>query len=290
MVMIVGMGAAAADGPAGNIPYDVIGTEESPNLYQRSGRSEFACLATLVEDSHYARFQVEEVYAGQSDSAEIQVVYRGMSWSRLVEGQSRIRFKEGERYLLFLRYYREHGRPVRPDLFELMDGSWGKIRLDGENEPLFVDAMRLLLAVTSRPDLVQRHRVLLGLLGSDNQLAAGAAMYQVAQAGLGQMEHIPLLLKQMDRGIAGLKMGSLQILRRMGPTLPSSIDIGAVAASIHARIDWSGGDPVDVRMAAVKTLMAMGEPAAPSIELVSRQDANQAVRYEAAVWLVDAKG
>ena len=288
-VAVLGLCPASGEAPAPP-PYDLLGTEENPNLYQRMGRSEFACLAEVVEVGHYARFRAVEVYAGQVYDPEFEIMYRGMSWGRRVENLSRIRFEKGDRYLLFLRYYREHDKPVRADLFELQDGAWGQLRLSGESESLYVQAMRLLIGAATRPEIRDRQAVLIGLIGSPNQLAAGAAMAMVASTGIAGIDEIPVLLGQMDRGIIGLKLGALRILRKMGPTFPATLDVATVAEAVHRRVGWSGEDPVDVRVEAVRTLMAMGSAAVRQLERVSQADADQGVRYMAAVWVLDHPG
>ena len=196
----------------------------------------------------------------------------------------------GDRYLLVLRYYREHDTPVRADLFELQDGAWGQLRLSGESESLYVQAMRLLIGAATRPEIRDRQAVLIGLIGSPNQLAAGAAMAMVASTGIAGIDENPVLLGQMDRGIIGLKLGALRILRKMGPTFPATLDVATVAEAVHRRVGWSGEDPVDVRVEAVRTLMAMGSAAVRQLERVSQADADQGVRYMAAVWVLDHPG
>jgi hypothetical protein len=289
MAGLVAAGARPSTAGPETVPYDLLGTEDNPNLYQRLGQSELACLAEVIEDAHYATLRAVEIFAGRLDGERFEIVYRGLSWGRRVEGEGRIRFTRGDRFLLFLRYYREHGRPVRPDLFELIDADWSRLPMSGESERLYVDAMRLLIGAAARPTLPERQAVLLGLLGSPNQVAAGAAMSLVAEAGLGGVDDIPLLLAQMDRGIAGLKLGALRILRKLGPTLPPSLDRGSVADAIQRRVAWRGRDPLETRLEAVRTLMALGAAARPQVEEVARTDADQAVRYEAAVWLVESR-
>jgi hypothetical protein len=270
--------------------YDLLGTEDNPNLYQRLFRSEFACLGEVVEIGQYATFEAKETYAGKIDGSRFQVVYRGMSWGRRVTGLNPIKFKVGDRFLLFLRYYREHERPVRPDLFELLDGAWGQIPLRGEGEKALVEGMRLLIGAATRPSPGERDAVLLGLIGSPNPYAAGAAMTQVLVEGLAGIEQIPVLLSQMDGGVAPLKLGALRILRKMGPTLPDTFDATTLAEAIFLRVGWGGEDPVEVRRTAVDALGTLGVDALEQVREVSRVDADQSVRYDAAVWVLEQEG
>ena len=287
MLLILLLSAAAGGaekGPSPPATEDItLPGSDLPNLFARTRRAEVAVLGQVDGPAHYAHFRVEEVYRGDYERETLDIIYRGESWGRRVAGQDPIKFVDGDRYLLFLNYYRERGKVVRPDLFVLTDGDWGRVRLSGENEPLHVEAMRLLLGATLVPDSEQRQAVLLALMANSNHLAAGAAMHQVAEQGLGSADEIPLLLKQLQRGHAALKASALRILRRMGPTLPSTFDRSSVAEAIHLRVGWDGSDPEDVRLAAVKALASLGDEALPFLQQAADADVNQNVRYEAAV-------
>ena len=63
-----------------------------------------------------------------------------------------------------------------------------------------------------------------------------------------------------------------------------------MAEAIHRRVDWTGGDPLEIRLEAVQTLMSLGPAALPQIEKISQTDPDQGVRYEAAVWVVENRG
>jgi len=283
-------GAAAVAAPPKTLPLaqDVyLPGSTLPNLYQRTGKVELALLGVVAGPSHYAHFRVEEVFSGDYDLPEIFIVYRGESWGRRVEGRAPIKFEEGERYILFLNYYREKGEVQRPNLFELADGDWGKVKLTGEDQTVYVEAMRLLIGATARPTTEERRSVLIGLMGSPNYLAAGAAMYQAAELGLGSIEQIPVLLKQIQSGHSSVKASALRIIRRMGPTLPGTLDRSSVAEAVFLRVGWDGGDAVEVRVEAVRALQTLGPDAIPFLQQVSRDDADQMVRYRAAVAAVE---
>ena len=262
----------------------------TPNYYQMMGRSEVVVLAEFIGKALYAKFAIEEPYVGAVDSPTLEVVYRGMSWERRVNGEDSIQWEDGSRYLLFLNYWREKGKVVRPDLFALRDASWGAVPLDGESAALHIEALRLLMGAAARPTYDERSAVLVGLIGSRNHLAASAAMYQVAEIGIASIDTIPRLLSQMDRGIVSLKVGALRVLRKMAPTLPPSLDGASLAEAIHTRIAWNSGDPVEVRLQAVEVLRAIGAPAVPFLQAASRGDPDQKVRYRAAVSLLELKG
>ncbi len=261
-----------------------------PDLYQMAMESDSTVLATVKQLTRFAVLEVEEIYGGRFRAAELRVMYQAKSWERRLDGQSSIRFHQGERYLLFLRYRRAHDEVVAPDLFELMDADWGQVKLEPEGGALYIEAMRLLMGAATRPEMEQRQAVLVGLLGSPNHLAAASAMGQAYRRRLGSAEQIPVLLAQMDRSIAGLRLGALKILRRLAPTLPDNLDGGALAESIHRRIGWNGRDPAALRQQAVKTLLAIGPAAIPKLEQVAREDVDQNIRYEAAVALLRLEG
>ena len=107
------------------------------------------------------------------------------------------------------------------------------------------------------------------------------------RTGLASVEEISTVLQQMDRGHAVLKLGALYILRRMGPTMPRSLNRESVAEAIHLRIDWKGSDPVEVRTAAIEALAALGPEAIPALREASQNDADQMVRYRAAVVMTE---
>jgi hypothetical protein len=261
-----------------------------PDLYEMAGRSESVVLGTVKEIARYATFHVEEIYAGSFRAPELRVMYRSESWERRLDGIGGFRFRPGERYLLFLKYHREHEKVVSEDLFELMDGDWGRLLISDEGGSVYIEAMRLLMGAASRPNLLEQHAVLVGLLASPNHLAAAAAMNQVYQRRLGSVDSIPTLLAQMDLGIAGLRLGALKILRRMAPALPANLDRGSLAAAVHRRISWDDSDPVAVREEAVRMLAALGPAAEPLLRSISRTDADQQVRYRAAVLALEIKG
>jgi len=261
-----------------------------PDLYQMAVESDSTVLATVKQLTRYAVLEVEEVYGGRFRAAELRVMYQAKSWERRLDGLNSIRFRTGERYLLFLRYHRAHDEVVAEDLFELMDADWGRVKLEPEGGALYIEAMRLLMGAATRPEMEQRQAVLVGLLGSPNHLAAASAMGQAYRQRLGSAEQIPVLLAQMDRGIAGLQLGALKILRRLGPTLPENLDRNALAEAIHRRIGWNGSDPAGLRVQAVKTLRALGPAAIPKLKQVARADVDQNIRYEAAVALLGLEG
>lgn len=261
-----------------------------PDLYQMAVESDSTVLATVKELTRFAVLEVEEIYGGHFRAPELRVMYHAKSWERRLDGQSTIRFRPGERYLLFLRYHREHKEVIATDLFELSDPDWGRVLLNPEGGALYIEAMRLLMGAATRPELEQRQAVLLGLLASPNHLAAASAMGQTYRRRLGSADQIPVLLAQMDRRIAGLQWGALKILRRLAPTLPENLDAGALARSIHRRIGWDGSDPEELRSEAIKTLRAIGPAAIPTIQQAARADVDQNIRYQAAVALLELKG
>jgi hypothetical protein len=257
-----------------------------PDLYQMASESDSTVLATVKHLTRFAVLEVEEIYGGSFRAPELRVMYQGKSWERRLDGQDSIRFRPGERYLLFLQHHREHGKVVAADLFELKNADWGQVKLEPEGGALYIEAMRLLLGAAARPEVEQRQAVLVGLLASPNHLAAGSAMGQAYRRRLASAEQIPVLMGQMDRGIAGLKLGAVKILRRLGPTLPDNLDRGALAESIHRRIGWDGSDPAALRKEAVNALRALGPAAIPQLKQVAREDTDQNIRYEASVALL----
>lgn len=261
-----------------------------PDLYQMAVESDSTVLATVKELTRFAVLEVEEIYGGRFRAPKLRLMYQAQSWERRLDGDDSIRFRSGERYLLFLRYHREHDEVVAADLFELMDPDWGRVKLDPEGGALYIEAMRLLMGAATRPVLEQRQAVLVGLLASPNHLAAASAMGQAYRRRLGSAEQIPMLLAQMDRGIAGLRLGGLKILRRLAPTLPDNLDRGALAEAIHRRVGWDGTDPTALRKEAVNTLVAIGPAAVPKLKKVARADVDQNIRYRVAVALLDLEG
>ena len=262
-----------------------------PDLYQMASQSEVTVLATVKEIARFATFEVQEVYGGAYRRTELRVMYRSEVWERRLDGAGGFRFHPGERYLLFLRYHREAERKsvVAQDLFVLTDGTWGRTRLEAEGARVYIEAMRLLLGASSRPEISQQRAVMVGLLASPNHLAAAAAMSQAYERHLGSMESIPVLLAQMDRGIAGLRLGALKLLRRLAPTLPTNTDRASLAQAIYRRVAWEGADPIPVRLEAVTTLARLGPAALTTLEQASRSDADQTVRYQAAVAALQLK-
>jgi len=258
-----------------------------PDLYQMAVESDSTVLTTVKELTRFAVMQVNEIYGGRFRSPELRVMYQAKSWERRLDGYSSIRFRPGENYLLFLSYHREHEQVMAEDLFELTDADWGRVKLEAEGGTLYIEAMRLLMGAATRPEVEERQAVLIGLLASPNQLAAASAMNQAYRRRLGSVKQIPVLLAQMDRGIAGLKLGAAKIIRRLAPTLPDNLDRGALAEAFHGRIGWDGGDPAALRRESVNTLLAIGPAALPQLKQVARSDADQNIRYQAAVALLD---
>jgi hypothetical protein len=258
-----------------------------PDLYQMAVEADATILATVNELTRFAVLDVEEVYGGVFRAPQARVMYQAQSWERRVDGHESLRFKPGERYLLFLRYHRKHDQVVAQDLFELMDPVWGRVKLEAEGGNLYIEAMRLLMGAATRPTVAQRQAVLMGILSNPNHLAAASAMGQAYRRRLGSAQNIPVLLAQMERGIAGLQFGALRILRRLAPTLPENLDRAALAEAIHRRVGWDGSAPLPVRQEAVDALLAIGPAAATMIRQVSRSDADQTIRYEAAVALLE---
>jgi hypothetical protein len=268
----------------GNQPEDLPMVLDLPDLFQMTDRSEVVVLASVADIDRYADFAVEEVYSGNYELPNLSVIYRGMSWERQLDGSPSIRFKRGDRYLLFLRYHRVQQSVPRADLFELMDGDWGRMLIDteGSNSPP-IEAMRLLMGAAARPTARQKQAVIVGMLGSENQLAAVAAMSVAFERRLATPDEVPVLLGQMDRGIAALQFAALKILRRLGPTLPDSLNRESLAQAIFRRVPWNEAAPVMVRMEAISTLSALGTDAIPQLQEISRTDSAQDVRYRAAV-------
>jgi hypothetical protein len=254
-----------------------------------ASQSEVAVLAEVAGLTRYAEFKVVERFTGKYDEPNLSIQFRGQSWEQRLDGQERIEFHTGDRYLLFLRRYRERGKVVDPRIFELAEVNWGRQHLDAEEEPSYVEAMRLLLGALMREEPRERWSVLGGLIGSRNVLAAAAALHQIGEAGIAGEGAIPVVLEQMDRHIASLTIAGLELLRRLGPTLPPSFSRASLAEAIHVRIAWSGTDPVPVRRQALRCLLALGDSSTPWIEKIAKEDADQTIRYEAAVAAFDAR-
>jgi len=260
-----------------------------PDLYRMASQSDLSVLAEVSGLTRYAEFKVIERFAGTYAEPTLSIQFRGQSWEQRLAGQERIEFQPGERYLLFLRQYREHGATVDPDLFELADVDWGKQRLNQEDEGPYVEAMRLLLGALSREQPRERWSVLGGLVGSRNVLAATAALHQIGEAGIAGEGAIPVVLEQMDRHIAPLTLAGLELLRRLGPALPPTFSRASLAEAIHLRVAWTGSDPVPVRRLALRSLTALGSAALPWVEKIAKEDADQTIRYDAAVAVLDAR-
>jgi hypothetical protein len=260
-----------------------------PDLYRMAAEAELCVLGEVTGLTRYAEFKVVERFTGKYDDPTLAIQFRGQSWEQRLDGQERIEFNSGDRYLLFLRRYREHGQVVDPRLFELADVNWGRQRLDGEKEASYVEAMRLLLGALTREEPRERWSVLGGLVGGRNVLAAVAALHQIGEAGIAGEGAIPVVLEQMDRHVASLTLAGLELLRRLGPALPPTFSRASLAEAIHLRISWSGSDPVPVRRLALRTLLALGAPAIPWIEKIAKEDADQTIRYDAAVAVLDAR-
>ena len=128
------------------------------------------------------------------------------------------------------------------------------------------------------------------MLGSENQLAAVAAMSVAFERRLATPDEVPVLLGQMDRGIAALQFAALKILRRLGPTLPDSLNRESLAQAIFSRVLWNEAAPVVVRMEAINTLSALGTDSIPQLREISRTDSAQDVRYRAAVAAHEIQG
>jgi len=260
-----------------------------PDLYRMAAESDLCVLGEVSSLTRYAEFKVVERFTGKYDASTLSILFRGQSWEQRLDGNERIEFRPGERYLLFLRQYREHGQVVDPGLFELADVDWGRQRLHGEEEGAYVEAMRLLLGALMREEPRDRWIVLGGLVGSRNVLAAAAALHQIGEAGIAGEGAIPVVLEQMDRHIASLTLAGLELFRRLGPALPPTFARASLAEAIHLRIAWSGADPVPVRRLALRCLMALGAPAIPWIEKIAKEDADQSIRYDAAVAALEAR-
>jgi len=260
-----------------------------PDLYRMAAESELSVLGEVAGLTRYAEFKVVERFTGKHDEPTVAIQFRGQSWEQRLDGEDRIEFRPGERYLLFLKRYREHGQVVEPAIFELADVKWGRQRLNGEDEASYVEAMRLLLGALTREEPRERWSVLGGLVGSRNVLAAAAALHQIGEAGIAGEGAIPVVLEQMDRHIASLTLAGLELLRRLGPALPPTFSRASLAEAIHLRIAWSGTDPLPVRRQALRCLLALGSPAIPWIEKIAKDDADQAIRYDAAVAALEAR-
>ena len=260
-----------------------------PDLYRMAAESELAVLGEVAGLTRYAEFKVVERFTGKYDESNLAIQFRGQSWEQRLDGQERIEFRPGERYLLFLRHYRERGQVVDARLFELAEVNWGRQRLNAEEEASYVEAMRLLLGALTREEPRERWIVLGGLVGSRNVLAAAAALHQIGEAGIAGEGAIPVVLEQIDRHIASLTLAGLELLRRLGPSLPPTFARASLAEAIHLRIAWSGADPLPVRRLALRCLVALGPTAIPWIEKIAKEDADQTIRYDAAVAALDAR-
>jgi hypothetical protein len=260
-----------------------------PDLYRMAAQSELAVLGEVTGLTRYAEFKVVERFTGKYEEPNLSIQFRGQSWEQRLDGQERIEFRPGDRYLLFLKRYREHGKVVDARIFELAEVNWGRQRLDAEAESSYVEAMRLLLGALTREEPRERWSVLGGLVGSRNVLAAAAALHEIGEAGIAGEGAIPVVLEQMDRHIASLTLAGLELLRRLGPTLPPTFSRTSLAEAVHLRIGWSGTDPVPVRRLALRCLLALGSPAIPWIEKIAKEDADQTIRYEAAVAALEAR-
>jgi hypothetical protein len=186
------------------------------------------------------------------------------------------------------------GKPKGGDRYTLTRGRFGRFTLPREGEGIYLEAVREFAQLVALKDHVELFKRLKGLLHSPNPILVDAGLNEVWKLDLMESGLVPVVMSYYrdpapKRRIAALKLMG-RLFAKMGERERSP---DFQAGTLPPLIAMARNDLDEtVRVAAVDSLGAWGGPAvSETLREIAKQDAAQAVRYEAQLILLrEGKG
>lgn len=264
------------------------------NLFQRAARAQLIVHVRVRDGAlRYALVDVLETLKGESQDARLRIAFRDFNFDR-PRGEEPIVFLNGEEEILFLVPYSraprsEKKREKYRDVFELLLGSQGRLKVPAEGAGATFDAIRRLVAIAGR-DPASQSEGLRDLLGGGNPALVEAALEEITRLRVAGPALYPKLIGLLASPSPTLRLGSLRLMQQVfadsGRAHPESTDQAIVEAdqALASVLERARNDPDEqVRVAGVAALAAWPERSQVEGDLraIARQDPAQAVRFEA---------
>jgi len=273
--------------------------EHGADLGSRLSRGVLVLHAEVTRDGGKSRLQLLEPIRGEAP-AELVVDSRQSNAIRDLDTQA-FRTVKGEQAVFVLRPYKNRREDVRLGVFEPAAGGASKIAVPVEGAEALFDAIREIVAFQDAADRGAAEARLIDWIGDRNPWLVDFALDQGSRYGVVDEEWIAPLLRSMRdpspwrRLTALAALGEAFAMNRFArdasfrqasdALLEESSD--SLRAAREEIVRLARSDPDDrVRREAVRRVAASGfKGAGALLESISRDDASQDVRYEAAVEL-----
>lgn len=270
------------------------------NLFQLTARADLVVHVRVREGAlRYAFVDVLEAIKGLPPFDRLRIAFREVNFNR-APGEAPIVFPDGQEEILLLKPFPVSGRRQEKnrDLFELVNGSAGRITVPAEGARLVLDAVRVMagIALLDPATQVVRFRE---LLVSQNPALAETALLEIERlhaATPAQYEHLEQTLRSPR---STLRTAALRVLAQVfaadrGTTGNDDFGAGEASGSIDlqekgrialaAVVERARNDADEaVRIAAVQAIGAWPDKADTDshLRIIAASDSSQTVRYEA---------
>lgn len=254
-------------------------------LVQIIGRSDAAVHVRVADGAgKFAIVEVLETLAGPEPGKRLRIDFRDLNLS--LKGQEAVVFEKGEEDILFL-HRPDWKKPSakNADLFELLHGRRGRLRLPAEGSGVYLEAIRRLGTI-ARQDPSDQAENLRRLLGSENPLLREAALAEVGRLRALSVADLPTLIHLITDPSAELREKSLEQIRIVLRGAGGEEGEGGEdqRRALEATRERARNDPDEkVRAAAVRTMSAWNhrEDVVADLKAIATIDPSQLVRYEA---------
>lgn len=254
-------------------------------LVQIIGRSDAAVHVRVADGSgKFAIVDVLETLVGPDTGKRLRIDFRDLNLS--LKGQEAVVFEKEEEDILFL-HRPDWKKPSakNADLFELLHGRRGRLRLPAEGSGVYLEAVRRLGAI-ARQDPSDQVENLRRLLGSENPLLRQSALAEVGRLRALSVADLPALIHLAADPSAELREKSLEQVRIVLRGADGEEGEGGEdrRRALETARERARNDPDEkVRAAAVRTMSAWNhhEDVVPDLKAIATIDPSQLVRYEA---------
>lgn len=278
-------------------------------LYQKTARAALVVRARALSDAtRRPPLEVLEVLKGYYPGKSLSVVPFVQDYGNPKPWLRREVFHKDEEYVLFLNPYepdedsafQSDAQPPGKDeetgpekLFVVLNADQGQINIPEEGAAALTEAVRRFTAILSLGQHDVQGEALRGLLRERNPYLVEGGLEEVERFSLAVEDDVPTLLNLLKSDRPPVRAASLRIFAQIAEGARASLRDLHDRQEIFTRVvDRAYSDPaIDVRREAVKTLLAVGGDGTEAVlRAVSRNDADQQVRYEAQVALVALSG
>lgn len=259
------------------------------DLGQRLLAGEVVVLANVIEVGLRCRLEVVEAFRGKPPTDPVEVAFRGMNLERN-SGAPPFAPVPGEQAVFVLGPALDsRGSPDRTARLQPRGHYKARIPLPAEGTEALLSALREIVAFQDEPNQSTRDGRISEWIGASNPWLIDFALDQAARFGIeGERSVSGLIRRSVDassirRGLALAALGRWLTIHKDLADIESQLLSQAEERLVQlARAD----EVAAVRSAAVRALVALGDSRFDLLlRSVSREDPDQAVRYEAAAGL-----